>query len=367
MGYGAGPGFDGGRDERMTPDEAIKDARAGNLRPVYLVVGEEVVLVQGVVKALRSAAMKDGIEGLNEDLFNAGDGDLRDSAESPIGAARMMPMMARRRLVLVRGLERWEGKDDKTHGAASEADKPKGKVRAPLDDLAEYAKEPADTCVLVLVATKLHGQRRLMTLAKKQGFLVACDAVSQRELPRFIEGRAKELGHAIDREAAGDLAAMVGPDLGTVFDALERLSLYVGPEGRITESAIADVITRVRPATSWNLVDAVFQRRMGAALALVAELEGDADLMVLGSIASSVRQAIKFDGLLQAGESVDAAASRANVQPWKVDALRSQLKRLQPGALNRWIDRIAEADRALKGSRRTGTSVLETLVVDLCS
>ena len=98
---------------------------------------------------------------------------------------------------------------------------------------------------------------------------------------------------------------------------------------------------------------------MGAALALVAELEGDADLMVLGSIASSVRQAIKFDGLLQAGESVDAAASRANVQPWKVDALRSQLKRLQPGALHRWIDKIAEADRALKGSRRTGTSVLE--------
>lgn len=349
----------------MTPDEAIRDARAGNLRPVYLVTGEEVVLVQGVVKALRAAAMKDGIEGLNEDLYTAGEGDLRDSAESPIGAARMMPMMARRRFVLVRGLERWESREEKA--AEREAEKPKGKVRAPLDDLAEYAKEPADSAVMVLVAQKLHGQRRLVTLAKKQGFLVACDPVAPRELPRFIEGRAKELGHAIDREAAGDLANLVGPDLGTVFDALERLSLYVGPEGRITEGAIADVITRVRPATSWNLVDAIFQRRLGAALALVAELEADADLMVLGSIASSVRQAIKFDGLVQAGEPVDAAAQRAGVQPWKVDALRAQLRRLDPGALHRWIDRIAEADRALKGSKRPGTSVLETLVIDLCA
>lgn len=348
----------------MTPDEAIREARAGNLRPVYLVIGEEVVLQQGVVKALRAAAMKDGIEGLNEDLFTAGEGDLRDAAESPIGAARMMPMMARRRFVLVRGLERWEAKEDK---AAEKETEKKGKVRAPLDDLADYAKEPADHCVMVLVAQKLHGQRRLVTLAKKSGFLVACEAVPPRELPRFIEARAKELGHVIDREAAGDLAAMVGPDLGTVFDALERLSLYVGPEGRITEGAIADVITRVRPATSWNLVDAIFQRRLGAALALVAELEADADLMVLGSIASSVRQAIKFDGLVQAGESVDAAAQKAGVQPWKVDALRAQLRRLEPGALHRWIDRIAETDRALKGSKRPGTSVLETLVIDLCS
>src|SRR5262245_38080764 len=149
----------------MTPDQAVAEARAGKLRPVYLVMGEERYLADEVLAALRDAAMKGNIPGFNEDKFTAGEA----SVDKILGAAKMLPMMGPRRLVLVRSVERWEGKKEDEGGdtAAREA--------TPLDQLAEYAKAPIDTTVMVLVATKLHGQRRIVTAAKKGGFIVSCD------------------------------------------------------------------------------------------------------------------------------------------------------------------------------------------------
>ncbi len=92
----------------MTPEEAIAEAAAGKLRPVYLVLGEERLLVDRVVHALREAAGKGGVAGFNEDKFTAGEAPIG----AILGATRMIPMMAPRRFVLVRGLNRWEKKDE---------------------------------------------------------------------------------------------------------------------------------------------------------------------------------------------------------------------------------------------------------------
>ena len=90
----------------MTPEQAIHDAAKGNLKPVYLVLGEERYLVDRVVAALREATMKGGIAGFNEDKFTAGE----SSVDAVLSAAKQVPMMAKRRFVLARGLERWESK-----------------------------------------------------------------------------------------------------------------------------------------------------------------------------------------------------------------------------------------------------------------
>ena len=341
----------------MTPDEAIKEAEAGALRPVYLVMGEERMLVELATRAIREAATRGGIAGFNEDRYQAGEAKI----ETVLGAARMLPMMAPKRLVLVRGLERWEGRED-------DGEAPTKSKESPLDALAEYSKNPVDSTILLLVASKLHGQRRLVTQAKKSGFLVLCEPIPRRDLPRWVQDRAKLLGHAIDRIVSDQLAELAGPELGSVADALERLSLYVGPSQPITEEALAAVVTRVRPSTAWELVDAVCARRLGHALTVLANVEGgrDTELPLLGSIAWTVRQMAKFEGHVDAGESPNDAARKSGVPPFKVDSTRDALRRLPKGTLARWLRSLAEADRALKGSKRPGRAVLETLLIDLC-
>ena len=349
--------------EAVTPDQAIQEATTGKLRPVYLVLGEERLLVDRVVTAIREATSKGGIAGFNEDKFTAGE----SPASAAIGAARMLPMMAKRRFVLVRSLDRWEKKGEEEADPAPA--KGRGKIaESPLDDLAEYAKEPADTCVMVLVAPKLHGQRRLVTGAKKAGFIVNCDPLSRQDLPKWIIATVKEKGHAIAPDVADHLAEIAGPELGYVNDALERLSLYVGPKKPITEDAIAAIVTRVRQSSVWELIDAIGRRKLGQALGLLADVfdPRDGGLPMLGAIGWSVRQMVKFDSARKAGADMAEAAKRAGVAPFKAQEVEQRVKAIPAASLARWLPLLAEADLALKGSRRPPQAILETLVIEMC-
>lgn len=355
----------------MTPDQALKEATTGALRPVYLVMGEERWLVDRVVSAIREAAAKGGVAGFNEDKFTAGEAPI----ESVLGAARMLPMMGPRRFVMVRGVERWEKKDD---GDDGEGDDERGgaggkrgasKQASPLDALAEYAKAPSPSAVLVLVAAKLHGQRRLVTSAKKGDFLVACEPLNRRALPGFITSMAREKGNPISSDVADQLAELAGPELGYVVDAIERLSLYVGPKQPITEDAIAQVVIRVRQSTVWELIDALGRRRLDRALAALADAYDprDGGLRLLGAVSWSVRQMVKFESALATGASQAEAAQRAGVAPFKANDVAQSIQKLPKGALAGWMRMLAETDLALKSSRRPAQAVLETMLIEMCS
>lgn len=352
--------------DAVTPEQAIKEATSGALRPVYLVMGDERWYVDRVVTALREAVARGGIAGFNEDKFTAGEATV----DAVLGAARMLPMMAPRRFVLVRGLERWEKKgDDGDDGDEPGPGKKVNRQLPPLDALAEYAKAPPDSAVLVLVATKLHAQRKLVTAAKKQGFLVACEPLSRRELPGFIKQIARDKGNPISGEVADHLAEIAGPELGYVVDSMERLSLYVGANKPITEDAVAQMVIRVRQSTSWELLDALSHRRLDRALAVLADVydPNDRGLKLLGLIAWSVRNLVKFESALAAGLSPSEAAQRAGVPPFKAGDLSQTLRGLPRGTLPAWLRVIAETDLALKGSKRPPQAVLETMLIEMCA
>src|SRR3954466_4230055 len=135
----------------MTPEQAIREAQEQKLRPVYLLMGEERHLEGKVVQALKTATMANGIAGLNEDQIQAQESDV----ETALAAARTLPMMAKRRFVLVRGLEHWEAREGE------------GKALPPLDRLLEYAQNPSVTTTLVLLGGGLDKRRKLVTQARK--------------------------------------------------------------------------------------------------------------------------------------------------------------------------------------------------------
>ncbi len=349
----------------------MQEAAKGTLKPVYLVVGEERYLADRVVHALRDATMKGGIAGFNEDKYTASE----TSVDAILSASKMVPMMAKRRLVMVRGLEKWEGRksdgdddDDDAPPAKAEGKKGAKDSGSPLDALAEYAKAPISSTVMLLCATKLHGQRKLMTLAKKEDFLVACEPISRKVLPSVVKQFAKDRGHDISFEVADHLAEIAGPELGYVADALERLSLFVGEGKPITDDAVATMVTRVRSSTVWELLDALAKRRLDKALATLADVVDprEGGLKLLGTVAWSVRQMVKMDSALRGGANSPDAAKAAGVPPFRAGDIERTLKSLPKGTLNVWLNLLAEADRALKSSRRPAQAILETMVISMC-
>ncbi|MCW5833155.1 MAG: DNA polymerase III subunit delta [Labilithrix sp.] len=345
----------------MTPDEAIKRAESGDVLPVWLLAGEERLLRDQALAAITKAAIGGGLAELNLDKFTAGETPI----DKVVAATRTVPMMAKRRVVLVRGLERW----DASSADASASGDDDGKALPPLDRLAEYAKEPVDTTCLVLVAQKLDGRRKLVTLAKKAGFLVDCATVDGRRLPGWIKQRAEAKGHAIDPETCELIAEIGGPDLSYLDDVLERLSLYVGLGAPITEDAVSICVTRVKLADTWKLVDAASTKDLGKVLALFADVYDPRDrgLPLVGAIAWSLRQLLKLESALRDGASVDEAARRAGIYPaFKARDHARKLKAFRPRELERWLVVVQETDVALKSSRRAPDAILEEMFTRLC-
>jgi DNA polymerase-3 subunit delta len=333
----------------MTPAQAVDQARKGELLPVYLVAGEERLLRDEVVRELREASLAGGVAAFNEDKFTAGEADV----ESIVSAARTVPMMARRRFVLVRGAERW----DSAEAGGS-----------PFDRLAEYAAAPVDSSCLVIVGAKIDGRRKFVVAARKQGFLVTCDPLDGRSLPGWIADRLDSKGHPIDRDVAELLATLAGPDLSSVDDAVERLSLYAGPGVPIDEAAVGACVARVRTADTWALVDAVGARDLGRALRTLADAYDPRErgLPLLGALAWSIRQFARYQAAVESGASPDEAARRAGVHPYRARDLASKAKAVARREVERWILVLAETDLALKSSRRAADAILEEMLTRLC-
>jgi DNA polymerase-3 subunit delta len=334
----------------MTPDKAIAQARQGKLLPVYVVSGEERLLRDDVVAELRAAALGSGIAAFNEDKFTAGESTI----DQVVAAARTVPMMAPKRFVVVRAAERWEAPD---------ADS------APFERLGEYAAAPVDSTCLVVVASKLDGRRKFVLGARKQDFLVVCDPLDARSLPGWVVAQSAAKGHAIERDVAELIAAVAGPQLSPVEDALERLSLYVGSGAPIDAEAVRACVARVRTADTWALVDAVGARDLGRALRTLDDAyePRDRGLPLLGALAWSVRQLARYQAALVSGAPHDEAARRAGAfHPQRARELANKARAIPTKEIERWLLVLSETDLALKSSRRAPDAILEDMIVRLC-
>ncbi len=344
----------------MTPERAIADAKNGKLLPVYLVVGEERLLVEQVTQAVRAKVAESGVAGLNDDVLDAPIATI----DSVLQVARTMPMMARQRFVLVRNIESWEG---------DKKGKPKGKKASGpvtgLDTWVKYQQSADPSTILMLVAGKLDKRKKLFTAAKKDGWLVNCETPKRSELPSWIRERASERGNRISHSVADLLAELAGPELSNVADALERVGLYVGEGNEISEEAISECVVRLRAGTVWELVSAVGRRDISAALTLLDDVYDPQDrgLKLLGVLAWATRQLIKFDHAIGRGLAPGDAAKAAGAPPFKAGELAQQVKGLPKDALVLWLQRLAATDLALKGrSKRPPRAIVEQMVLDLC-
>lgn len=220
---------------------------------------------------------------------------------------------------------------------------------------------------MLLVGSKIDGRRRLATVARKTGIIVACDALRPHALPGFLRDEAKRRGHVLSPEVADAIVDLVGGELGPLLDAIERLSLFAGAGAPITEEAVHACIARVRVGSVWGLADAVAARDRAKALELLNENfdPRDRGLPLLGLLASSIRKTLKVRALLAAGASPEEAAKQAGLPPFRARDAAAQARRFGEGDLERAVAIFAEADLALKGSRRAPLLVLEDAILRL--
>ncbi|MCA9537593.1 MAG: DNA polymerase III subunit delta [Myxococcales bacterium] len=319
-------------------------------RAVYLLCGEETFLTRQAADWLRGVVLEGAIEDFNLDRF-----DGRDSPdiEAIAQAARTLPMMADRRLVLVRNAEALFvfGKDA-------------------LSKLLDYIAAPDPTTCLVFQAMdKVNRGSVLYKRLAKHGCVLDNKALPERELHGFVRQRAEGRGRRIDGEAAALLVEAIGRDLGALDAALERLTLFVPAPGLLDVAAVEATVPHTRARTVWELVDAVAERDVARTLERAHQLldQGEDALRLLGLITYQFRQLLIGRSARAQGVSPQDAAQKAGVPPFRARNFLRHIENYNLRELLAALDRLSEADRALKLSKLDSGLLFESMLLDLCA
>jgi len=296
-----------------------------------LLVGSEETLRDAALAELRAAALGDGPRDFNEDRFDFGAGALDGSRV--LDAARTLPVMAKQRLVRVRGL------DDRRASAFLE--------RA----LPDYLERPSPTTCLVLEAPRVDRRLRWVKRAIEVGELRECSGPRRpAEARDWVEARIRALGKRPARGAAAALVEMIGQGVDRLAQEAAKASLYVGERAEITADDFAEVTGHARPLALYELTDAIGARDVAGSLVRLGRLldQGEPPLVLLAALANHFRRLLRARDCdpLEPAE----IARRLAVHPFAAEKLAEQARRFDASRLRACLAAARAADAALKGA-----------------
>jgi DNA polymerase-3 subunit delta len=326
--------------------DVVAEVRRGEIAPVYYVYGKERFLVTRAANAIRDAVLEERSRAFNLDVIDCK--EVKAPGQRIVAAARTLPMLAQRRLVLVRDADEFGAPD--------------------FESLSEYLADPAPTTCLLMVAATADQRRRFFTDLKKVGVIAKYDSLYERQLRPWVEGEARGLGVSLERGAADLLCEVIGADLAQLASALEQLTLYAGKRKRITVADVEEVVAETRQHSVFDLANAVGERDTRRALHQLRQMLAarEAAPKILFMLTRHFRQLWTAQELLARRASRNAIAEAVGIRPFFVESLCEQARRLSSAALRRAFEALYAADRSLKASRLGDELTLERLVLELC-
>lgn len=119
--------------------------------------------------------------------------------------------------------------------------------------LEEYVARPSDSGTLVLRLSSLPGNQKIHKAIAKTGQIEDCNP--PKDLRRWIVQHAKSAHRvAIDPDAAGLLADLVGDDLGRLDSELAKLAIDA-PHGKVDSSHVSAGVSFQREREMWDMTN----------------------------------------------------------------------------------------------------------------
>lgn len=278
----------------LTPDQLVAQLAREGPAPLYLVVGDDERAKDEVVAAFVSL-VEPGLQAFDVERFH-GDAD----PATVVSAARTLPMLSERRVILYLHVERLFKTRKKPASGEDDADEGEEEGSREQSALEEYVAAARPPNVLVLVATAINRSMRLGKLIEKHAVIVECKGfepvfgrpdAALREAMQFVAKQLRKAGKSIEVPALSMLVERAGPNVGRLRGDIERLVLFVGDAPKVTEADVQAVSGAARNLDDWGVTNAIQARDAASALRLLALAldNGSVPFMVLGQLGWWVR------------------------------------------------------------------------------
>lgn len=238
---------------------------------------------------------------------------------------------------------------------------------AAAQELIAYAQGPQpDVAVILLHSGGAKGKGVLDKLRKAPAVHeVKVQAPKyERDYAAWVRTEARDLGCSIDEAAATLLVVSVGHDLRALAGAVDQLVVTGSAGAPITGAEVRQYFGGRAEVRGYEIADAALTGRLADALERARWAEGArvAPVLITSAFATALRQLANLSSAPGGLRDQDLAA-QVGAPPFKIRALRQQLRSWEPEGLRRALAAVAVADGEVKGGAAEPGYAIERMIL----
>jgi len=319
--------------------DALGGHLAKGLGRLYTVYGDEPLLAQEALDALRAAGRAAGFTERNVFTVERG-----FDWSTLLGASQSMSLFGDRQLVELRIPTGKPGKE----GAEA---------------LQQLAKTGGDDVLTLISLPRLDAatqKTNWFNALLNEGVAIKIDKVERAQLPGWIGQRLAAQGQKLapgepGRRALEFIAERVEGNLLAAYQEIQKLAL-LHPAGVLDFESVQDAVLNVARYDVFKLNEAVLAGDVGRTARMLDGLkgEGEAAVLVLWALTEEVRTLLRVKRGIAAGKPLATLLRENRVWGPRERLIGPALSRVSEAALERGLELAAKLDRQVKGLSGVG-------------
>jgi len=202
----------------MKYEKIMQDLKAGIYHPVYLLHGAESFFIDSVTGYIENNALIEGERSFNQEILYGKETDFKTVVDN----ARQFPMMAERRVVIVR----------------------EAQAMRTLKSLQSYIEKPSPQTVLVLAHKNkpLDKRTKFGKSVSKSAVILDSKKLYDNQVPAWISTYLRSQKLNIDPQASQLLTEYLGQDLSKIVNEIDKIKINLKVGEKITAKLVQDVV-----------------------------------------------------------------------------------------------------------------------------
>lgn len=227
-----------------------------------------------------------------------------------------------------------------------------------LDDRAKdiilaYCERPPENKILVLKSDKIDGvtlNSKWCKAIEKIGCIVQCWPIESRELPSWIRGRLQQVGLSATSEAVQFIADQVEGNLLAAKQEIEKLKLVYDTQTLQLDDVVSAMSDNARYDV-FKLIDCALSGDTKRTLRIIQSLKAEnaEPILILWAFSREIRTLLAIKKRQVQGERMDTVFQKFGVWEKRKTFVNAALKRLSNQTLLKLLHQSAQIDRMIKG------------------
>lgn len=311
-----------------------------SLKPVYLIYGEQELLLERALERLKERASHEGDPGFSFELFRGGETNIAEI----INSLNTLSFAFGKKVVVIKNADKLK---------ASE-----------LSKIKKYAENPTNSTNLILVAGKLKRNSLLLKAIKEKGVASEYKPPKKSEYPLWIKEEFQERNKKISLLACKFMVQHLGFDLKILKHEIEKICTYHEEKDSLDVEDIELLLSEGEAGSVFDLIDAIGERNQAKFFALLEKQPHSQDsyLHLFNLIIRHFRLLFKAKVSLDKGKSLFSLSKEFNLPVYVVEKYQTQSRNFSIEQLKNTFRLLLEAEVSFKTSEKEPELILELLI-----